>query len=375
MRDSERDQRHLGVVDAGHLGRRTGGEVVDQVGGDIEGGGEDHGVRIDRAADAGHLEGEVAARGVDALEARRQSQLDAGQVEGVDEAVDQRARAGGQPEEDRGVGIGRGGGRPLGAEPLDQAAVIAQRGRELRRAGGQAQPVGVAGVHAAEQGRDETFEHLVAHAPAHDGAHRLVGCVGHAEAARVRAHRQVEAGPVDAVGTDGTRGTERVEVGRHAQHDALGEGTELAAAEQERLSRRRAHELAAQAERPAQVDGIGHARQEGVGRLVERVAGEGLGADLAAEPVPRLEHHHLERRVAGPGQLVGRAQTGDPATDDDDAHGQVRVAARSATAITRSASAPMTIGSSLSDRVRAKARPHSDATLAASMSRSKRISR
>ena len=100
------------------------------------------------------------------------------------------------------------------------------------------------------------------------------------------------------------------------------------------------------------VDALGHAGEEGVGRLVEHAAVERARLHLAARAGPARRSSRRLRPIA-----ASRAATRPvmpPPTTTIDGHGAV--------ARTRSASAPRTAGSSLSTRVRAKASPTSAAT-------------
>ena len=139
-------------------------------------------------------------------------------ADGVAQRVGQRAR---QPAHAAPGGEEHG---PAGVDPLrpqrgggpHQAGLVrvevAGR-RQLGRGDLQRQPVAVAGVDAAHQGRDQPVEHLVAEPPADQRPDALVGAAGRA----VVGQHQVVAGPLDAGGRQQAGGGEGVEVGGHAQ--------------------------------------------------------------------------------------------------------------------------------------------------------------
>ena len=196
---------------------------------------------------------------------------------------------------------GRSGPVALGGAGADEARVAgAGGGVELGDHGGQAHGGGVAGVDAAEQRVDEVVDHLVAEAAAQVGADGDVvaatGGVGRVGGqgrgpARARSTPAAETSPVAAsasrsVGTpmtwppgSGLAGAVEEEVG-----GALGRRDQLAVELQ----------VVAQGERPR------HPEQEGVGRLVDRPAGDHRGLELAAEPVG-LDHRDVAPRPATAG--------------------------------------------------------------------------
>ena len=199
--------------------------------------------------------------------------------------------------------------------------MVRQRGGEGRGPGGHAETVGVAGVHAAQQGRDQALEHLVAHPAAHQLAHRLV--TARPGRTLVGAHGQVLGGPLDPGRRHRAGGGQRVEIGGDAEHQAVGERPKLTEAVEVGLAGGRRDQLVIEPELAAQVDRVGDPGQEGVGGLVDGPPGEGRGADLAAEALAGLEHHHLDVVVGQAGaahQLVGRAQAGHATTHHGHPH-------------------------------------------------------
>ena len=223
--------------------------------------------------------------------------------------------------EHRGVGVGGAGGGALGPQPLAQAAVGLHGLGELGRARAHAQLVGVAGVDPAEQRCDQHLEDLVAAAAPHQGADGVVATV----VPRLGVEVVLLARPDKAfVGQDPRRG-HRVEVGGHAEHQPLGEAPQLAAGPQVGRAGGRGGEAVVEAEPVAQLDGGRHPGEEGVGSLVEAVAGEGRGEELAAGALARLDEGHLHARLLG--QVERRGQAGDATAQDDHRAGGPRPAA------------------------------------------------
>jgi hypothetical protein len=216
--------------------------------------------------------------------------------------------------------------------------------------------VGVAGVDAADERVDQALGHLVAEAAPHQGAD------GDVALGRVEGDGEVLGRSGQALRGHDARGGQLVEVGGDAEHLRLGQQPQRAPAPHVSPSRGGGHQVAVDAEGPAELDALGHAGQERVGGLVEGAAVERGRAQLAA----RGSGVDDDDRGPADGQLAGGHEPGDPGADDDrvDAHDG------EASARTRSASARRTVGSSLSTRVRAKASPACSARRAASTSRS-----
>ena len=256
-------------------------------------------------------------------------------------------------QEDRTAGWRRV--RPLPPSAEQQAASASGEGGQLRDHR-QAEAVGIGGVDAADEGVDEALVDLVAEPVTDEGADRVGGV----------AARQQRFGGGAQLAADGQQAARRQaqEVGGHAQEQALGDRVQTPEPDGRGGGGRRG-QLAGEPDLGGEGGGVGHARQERVGALVDGGhAGERGCVQLAAESVvgfPDLDLDGAPRRCGGEG--VGHRQPGDPAADDEDA-----VAHRPAT--TRSARAPMTVGSAFIDAVRRNARPWSSARRRASMSRS-----
>jgi hypothetical protein len=96
---------------------------------------------------------------------------------------------------------------------------------------------------------------------------------------------------------------------------ALGQPTEATASPDGGVGGGRGDQPVAQAELPAQVDGLGHSGQEGVRAGLDRDTGQVVRADLASRAVTGLDQGDLG---AGRLQVEGGGQPGDAATDDGD---------------------------------------------------------
>ena len=179
---------------------------------------------------------------------------------------------------------------------------------ELRHHRGEAQRPGVARVDARDERVDEPLEHLVAEPP-RDGLGD-----GHVLVQRGGRRGQILTGPGDAGRGHEAAGLQRVEVGRHP-HELRRHRTQRATAPHVRLARGGVHELAVDADLPAQVERPRDTEEEGVGAVVDEPAGERGGAQLAADPFVALDQGH---GAAPGGHLVSGGQAGDAAADHDD---------------------------------------------------------
>jgi hypothetical protein len=265
-------------------------------------------------------------------------------VEGAPERDDEGLHPLGRREEDR-----AGGGRaPALAEAEQEAPRALEPSGHLGGARRQAELAGVAGVDAADQRVDQPIQHLRAE-PLLDERPEVVG------GGMAAPHERFEHRPRLARPAQQVRAGQRAEAGGHPQHQSVRDGVQRAVPPDVGPAGRGRHKVV-EAQLLGEVDGPGHPGEEGVGALVDRgQAGEGRGADLAAQPLVGLEHRHPRRRdlaVADPvAEVVRRAQARDAASDDGD------VGHRPARCITSSATASSTTGSSFTHAVRAKARP------------------
>ena len=216
----------------------------------------------------------------------------AGAREPGEEEVGQGLGADRDAVEDRGARVGTGVERRLLllAQPQDQAGPAAGRGGQLGRTGGDAELVGVAGVDTRQQRGHQLFVDLVAQAASHEVADREVavalGVAGGLVGRRLGGV-DVGGGPGHALGADDARRGQGVHVGGHAQHQPTGEAAQLAAGPHQRRALGGGGEHPGDAELLAELAGLGHPGEEGVGAAVDRSSGERRGEDLAAHPVRR----------------------------------------------------------------------------------------
>ena len=193
---------------------------------------------------------------------------------------------------------GAGGRRgPALAEAEQEAPRAVESGGDLRGARRQAELAGVAGVDAADQRVDQPIQHLRAEAVLDERAE----VVGRGVAAP---HERLERRPRLARPAEQAGAGQRAEAGRHPQHQPVRDGVQRAVPPDVGPAGR-GRDQVVEAELVGEVDGPGHPGQEGVGALVDRgQAGEGRGADLAAEPLVGLEQRDPWRSAA----LAGAAR-------------------------------------------------------------------
>ena len=212
----------------------------------------------------------------------------------VADGFGQRAHPATRGEEHGGGGVGHGA--PLRPAGLDERRRAAADGSvELRHRGGQAQPVDVSPAlmppTSGSTRRSTTSSPNRARSSGADG-HVL----GRGDEGRV----EVAPRPAEPCGGDDAGAGQRVEVGGHAEHQALGQRAQGAAAPHVGAPDGRGDELAVEAQLAAQLDALGHPGEEGVGRLVEHAAVERGRAELAADPVG-LDQRRPRRRPRGAG--------------------------------------------------------------------------
>src|SRR5206468_2599018 len=231
------------------------------------------------------------------------------------------------------------------AQPEDEAPVASLELDEAGHGGAQRQPLGVAGVDAAEERLGHALERLAAEPPADEGRDALVGVVRAARQPEVEEHAQL------AAPREERRGGDRPGVGRGEEHEALRHRDQLAAAHDVRapVAGPRADQPVAEAEPLAEGERPGLLRDEGVGAALDQEAVGPLARDRAAEPILRLEQQDLDS-AAGLDQAERGREPGHAATHDrDPLH---RAASR-----TTSASMRMKSGWSFTAGARTKPRP------------------
>ncbi len=225
-----------------------------------------------------------------------------------------------------------GGASPAGApraaaaarcarRAADQAPVLLFELGELGEGGLEAERVDVAGVEAAEERLGQALERLAAEAAADEAADGLVRGVAPAGDDQVEAHAELaRPGEEPAL-------REREDAGGDGEDEALRQGVEDAALADVHLAvlLGGAHQAVAQAELPAELDGLRARGDEGVRAAVEHAPVAPLGEDVAAEARPRFEDGDGEggapRVPAGLEEAVCGGEAGDPPADDDDAVG------------------------------------------------------
>ena len=219
--------------------------------------------------DAARLDAPAGAVPGETLDGRAGAQVVA---QPLGQGVHQPGHAAGRGQEHRAARLD--GLRPQRRRRSDEAGVVgvtvAGRG-ELHRADLQREVIAVAGVDAAHERADEAVEHLVAQSPADQVAHALVGAAGRAVVGR----HEVQAGAGDTLGGQHARGGHRVEVGGHAQELVGRQAPQIAVVEHVGRTRGRGHQLGGDAQLGAELDGLGHPCQEGVGGFVELDPREG----------------------------------------------------------------------------------------------------
>ena len=172
------------------------------------------------------------------------------------------------------------------------------------------EPVGVAGVDPAEQRLDEPVDDGPPQ-PARDVLpHRHVAVDGAARPGLLR-RRPLDLG----VGEDSPG---RRRVGGHPHEGRAGHRVQGAAAPHRRGRRGRGDEVGLGDPDPAcEVEGLRTGREQGLGADVDEQARDRVEAQLAAEPVTRLEQRDVGVRHEVE-DLEGRGETGDTAPDDGD---------------------------------------------------------
>ena len=325
----QRHDAHRRVLNSAQLSRGVGAALLEQGGGDERGKREHDVIGV-----------EVAQR------ADRLAEAHVGEPGG--QPLHQPAEAAADREEHGPVS--RAGPR---SQPQQQAAAAVGGVGEVGRHRPQAETVGAPGVDPAEQRIGQPLDHLPAEAPADDVVDRGVARTG------ASGQDEVEPGAGDAPRRQQARPGQRADPGGHAEHEPVGQRTQATARPHVRPAGGRRHQLAAQPDSPAQVDRPRDTREEAVGALLDRQPAERAGEHLAAQAVARLVQGDVG---AGLGQRVSGGQAGDAPADDGNA--------RHPCPRTTSASVRHRAGSSSRDLVRAKGRPESRATAAASTSRS-----
>ena len=295
--------------------------VGEQARGRRRGDAEEHGVGLDDLGGRGRPDDEPPA-GCRALQAahdgagaqRRTARAQLG-GEQAGQPADPSAQAG---ERRRGVAARSDAGIAVGRR--DRGCRAPTWGRQQALAAGrplpqhghrgpQRQPGRVAGVDPAEQGLDEPVDDRPAEPGADVVADRDVGRDDTARPGLLGAQ------PNDlVVGEQAARG---VGVGGHAHQGGAGHRGQATARPDRGRGGGGGDEVAAGTEAADEVGGLRTHGEHRLGTDVDEVAGDGLEAELPAEPVAPLEDAD-PRRGQGVEHLERRAQTRDATPHDDD---------------------------------------------------------
>lgn len=235
----------------------------------------------------------------DDLAAARADRVGDGEREAADAALD--------AHEDRaGLLVGRRLGLDL-ADRLRQGGVGLRGLEQLRNGRAHRDAVGVARVHPAQEGLDEPVDDFTAEALGDVRAHRHV--VADLGAGQVGV--ALDAGQA-LLGEDAFEGGG----GAGDAHDvALGHGAQGAAGPDRGGGGGGRLEAVGEAGLAGQGDGLGSARQHRLRAEVHARAGDLAGQQLAADAAGRLQDGHPRPALQQP---VGRGQSRDPGSDDDD---------------------------------------------------------
>ncbi len=255
--------------------------------------GQHDGVRLDRLGVRGRADGDRPARGrtPEASDRRGGPRLEA---TAVDDQAGQATHPAGDGREDRG-----GGDREAG-RLVEERAATGHR-EQLRHRGGGREAAGVAGVHPAEQGLDQSLDHLVAEPRGDEVADRhVVGDVGRGLGGRARQPLRAQH----------PAGRELVEVEGDA-HERARQRAQGSARPDPGRRGGRVQDLGA--ELVGQVQPLGAAGQHRLGADVDGEPGDLGAAQLPAELRGRLEQQHVAPRRGEPAR---GDQPGDSPTDD-----------------------------------------------------------
>ncbi len=199
-----------------------------------------------------------------------------------------------------------------------ERAVLRLHLHQARQHGLRAQLRGVAAVDAAQQRIGETVHGFAAKMPLHQRGYGLIAIVG------ARRQQQLKRHPHLGGNTEEPRHRRRRQLGRHQEHEPIGQRHQAIAGNDIRFARGvvRRDQFAAQSQLAAKLGRRGFFRQEGIGPALQHRARDNLRGQRTAQPRPLLKERvfHWRARGARILEFIGCRQARNAAANDRNPH-------------------------------------------------------